>query len=135
MVDRDIINEWISKGDEDFEFAKINFEEEKPFHAQICFHFQQAVEKYLKAYIIANELEFRKLHDLPLLLKKCSSKDRDFKDLAEDCEYLTTFYIEARYPVHWPIHLSRSETQKAYRAAENIIRFVKNKLIQGYSPI
>jgi hypothetical protein len=31
MVDREIINEWISKADEDFEFAKINLQEEKPF--------------------------------------------------------------------------------------------------------
>ena len=128
MVDRDIIEEWIRKGKEDFEFARINFEEEKPFYAQICFHFQQAVEKYLKAYIIAKELDFRKIHDLPLLLKQCSLKDHEFKDFTEDCEYLSTFYIEARYPVHWPIHLSRTETQKAYRAADNIITFVRKKL-------
>ncbi len=39
MVDRDIIEEWITKADEDFEFARINLEEEKQFFAQICFHF------------------------------------------------------------------------------------------------
>ena len=39
MVDPDIIIEWITKADEDFEFARINFEEEKPFFSQICFHF------------------------------------------------------------------------------------------------
>ena len=50
MVDREIINEWIAKADEDFEFAKINLEEEKSFYAPICFHFQQAAEKYFKAY-------------------------------------------------------------------------------------
>jgi HEPN domain-containing protein len=49
MVDRAIIKEWIAKGDDDFNFARINFEEGKPFHAQVCFHFQQAAEKYLKA--------------------------------------------------------------------------------------
>ena len=31
MVDREIIKEWIAKADEDFEFAKINLEEEKPY--------------------------------------------------------------------------------------------------------
>ena len=49
----------------DFEFARVNFEEGKPFFAQICFHFQQAAEKYLKSYTIAHELEFLKIHDLP----------------------------------------------------------------------
>ena len=75
MVDPDIIIEWITKADEDFEFDRINFEEEKPFFSQICFHFNQSAEKYLKAYIIANKLGFRKIHNLPLLLKQCSSID------------------------------------------------------------
>jgi hypothetical protein len=41
MVDREIIREWLAKADDDFEFARINLEEEKPFFAQICFHFHQ----------------------------------------------------------------------------------------------
>jgi HEPN domain-containing protein len=53
MVDIEIVQEWLAKADEDFEFARINFEEGKSFFAQICFHFQQAAEKYLKSYIIA----------------------------------------------------------------------------------
>ncbi len=53
MVDREIINEWRMKADDEFEFARINLEEEKPFFAQICFHFHQSAEKYFKAYIIS----------------------------------------------------------------------------------
>jgi len=49
MVDIEIVREWLAKADEDFEFARANFEEGEPFFAQICFHFQQAVEKYLKS--------------------------------------------------------------------------------------
>jgi len=74
MVDAEIIKEWISKADEDFEFALSNLNEGKRFFSQICFHFQQASEKYLKSFIIAKELEFRKIHDLPLLLKICSAR-------------------------------------------------------------
>jgi HEPN domain-containing protein len=58
MVDKEIVREWLAKANEDFEFARINLEERKPFFAHICFHFQQAAEKYLKAYIIARELNF-----------------------------------------------------------------------------
>jgi HEPN domain-containing protein len=53
MVDKEIIQEWLSKAAEDFEFALINLKEGKPFFAPICFHFQQAAEKYLKVFIIA----------------------------------------------------------------------------------
>jgi len=128
MVDVEIIREWLTKADEDFEFARINLEEAKPFLAQICFHFQQAAEKYLKSYIIAHELEFLKIHDLPLLLKICLWKDPSFEQLREDCEFLTTFYVDTRYPVHWPTQFSHQETQKALKASARIQDMVKNKL-------
>ncbi len=128
MVDRDIITEWVTKADEDFEFARIHLEEEKQFFAQICFHFNQSVEKYLKAFIIANKLEFRKIHDLHLLLKQCKSKDHSLSQLKDDYEYLATFYIETRYPVHWPTVFSEKEAEKAYRSAKIIRNVIKKKL-------
>ena len=128
MVDPAIIEEWIAKADEDFEFAKINLEENNPFYVQICFHFHQATEKYLKTYIIANDLPFSKIHDLPLLLKQCSSKNHSFLEFSEDCEYLAAFYIETRYPVHWPAQHAKKDAQRAFEAAENIRTLIKQEL-------
>jgi len=128
MVNTEIISEWLKKADEDFQFALVNLNEKKPFYAQICFHFHQVAEKYLKAYIIANELEFRKIHDLPLLLKICASKDSSLNILRESCEYLNVFYIETRYPVHWPTNFSYEEAEKAYKAADQIRCVIKEKI-------
>ena len=128
MVDTKIAEEWISKADEDFEFAFLNLKEGKTFFAQICFHFQQASEKYLKAYIIGHELEFRKIHDLPVLLKICFSKDPSLEQLREDCEYLAPFYVDTRYPVHWPTNFSSQEAQKALQSASRIRTLLKEKL-------
>ncbi|KAA3608875.1 MAG: HEPN domain-containing protein [Candidatus Scalindua sp. AMX11] len=52
MVDSQLIEEWIKKADEDMGFAS-SVVEESTYYAQICFHYQQAAEKYLKAFIIA----------------------------------------------------------------------------------
>jgi HEPN domain-containing protein len=128
MVDSIIVREWLDKADEDFEFARLNLEEKKPFFAQICFHFQQAAEKYLKAYIVAHELEFRKIHELPMLLKTCISKDSSLDKLKGDCEYLTIYYVETRYPVHWPTNFSYDETHKAFQSASRIRSLIKEKL-------
>ncbi len=128
MVDPKIVQEWISKADEDFEFASINLKERKTFFAQICFHFQQASEKFLKAYIIGYELEFRKIHDLSVLLKICLSEDPSLEQLHEDCEYLAPFYVDTRYPVHWPTNFSFEEAQKALQSASRIRTFLKEKL-------
>jgi len=128
MVDLEIVQDWLKKADEDFEFALVNLQERKPFYAQICFHFHQAAEKYLKSHIIANELEFRKIHDLLVLLKVCLEKDPPLGELQEACEYLNTFYIETRYPVHWPTNYDQEEAQKAKLAAEHIRDVIKDKL-------
>ena len=128
MVNSGIVQEWLSKADADFQFARVNFEERKPFYAQICFHFQQTAEKYLKSYIIANELEFQKIHDLSLLVKICLSKDPSFERIRDDCEFLNAFYIDTRYPVYWPTNFTESEAQKAFRAADHIRTLVLTKL-------
>jgi HEPN domain-containing protein len=133
MVDVEIVREWLQKAEEDFEFALVNLQERKPFYAQICFHFHQAAEKYLKAYIIAHELEFPRIHDLSMLSKICLSKDPTFKHLREACEYLNAFYVETRYPVHWPTNFSYEEAKKSLQYAERIRSFLKarlSKLIQ-----
>jgi len=128
MVNIEIISEWLKKADEDFQFALVNLKEKKPFYAQICFHFHQVAEKYLKAYIVANDLEFRKIHDLPLLLKICSLKDPSLEILRNPCEYLNVFYIETRYPVHWPTNFSYEEAEKALEAAEQVRSVIKEKI-------
>jgi HEPN domain-containing protein len=128
MVDFSIAQEWIEKADEDFEFALVNLQEGKPFIAQICFHFQQPAEKYLKGYIVAKDLEFRKTHDLSMLLSICMSQNSAFEALAEECEYLNTFYVESRYPVHWPTDFSRREAENSSQAAEKIRSLVKRQL-------
>jgi HEPN domain-containing protein len=56
MADPSIINEWLTKADEDFGFA-VSVLEDSTFYAQICFHFHQSAEKYLKSFIIARDLE------------------------------------------------------------------------------
>jgi HEPN domain-containing protein len=130
MVDRSIVEEWLAKAKEDFEFARVNLEEKKSFYAQICFHFQQAAEKYLKAYIVARELEFRKVHELTLLRKICMGEDPSFEQIKHACEFLNTFYVDTRYPVHWPSNFSEDEAGKAFQACLQIRVFILNKLGQ-----
>ncbi len=80
MADPQIVSEWLKKADEDLGFA-ISVIEDSTFYAQICFHFHQAAEKYLKSFIIARDLEFKKIHDLTVLLKSCLGKKPDLRIL------------------------------------------------------
>jgi len=127
MADPKVIQEWLNKADEDFEFA-VSVIEDSKFHAQICFHFHQSAEKYLKSFIIAWDLEFKKIHDLPVLLKECLSKESSLGILLDDCNFLNRFYIDTRYPVHWPTQYTKEESIKAETAAERIRNEIKISL-------
>jgi HEPN domain-containing protein len=128
MVDRRIIEEWLVKADEDFGFAS-SLLDESPYYAQLCFHYQQAAEKYLKAFIVARELEFRKIHDLLELLDICHMKDASLYEIKEACIYLRAFYIDTRYPVHWPTSYTKDDALKARDAAARIQKAVKSAVI------
>lgn len=123
----EIAKEWIEKAEEDFGFASTSIEYTNYF-AQICFHFQQAAEKYLKAFIIANNLEFRPIHNLLELFETCRQKEQNIEEIEEDCRYLNPFYIDTRYPVHWPTHYDRETAIKAKEATENIRKCIKDFL-------
>lgn len=128
MVDLKIVQEWLDKADEDFNFAVASLEDELEFFPQICFHFQQAAEKYLKAFIVAHELEFKKLHSLRALLKICFEYEKGLSSLKDACETLDEFYIETRYPVHWPTKFTKSDAVEAKKAAKVIGQKIKETL-------
>lgn len=94
----------------------------------VCFHFQQAAEKYLKAYIINKGLKFDKVHDLVHLLRTWAVHEISFSELKEECIILNTAYIETRYPVHWPTDYSRNTAKHAQAATEKIREIVYNHL-------
>ena len=73
-------------------------------------------------------MEFRKTHDLTILVKLCETKDPAFEQLTDACEYLNAFYIESRYPVRWPTHFSLEETKRALDFAEKVRSFISEKL-------
>lgn len=83
MADPTIVREWLEKADEDFRFAEANLLGGSAFYPQICFHFHQAAEKYLKAFIVARELVFSKVHDLLHLLRICAAQAPAFREIEE----------------------------------------------------
>jgi HEPN domain-containing protein len=123
MKPPEISEEWLKKAQEDYGFACAGIEDTDYF-AQICFHFQQAAEKYLKAFIIANKLEFRAVHNLLELLETCKRKESAIEELEQACRFLNPFYIDTRYPVHWPSHYDKKTALYAKQMAEKVRNWV-----------
>lgn len=130
MADPSLVAGWIKKADENLQYARASFKEELGFYPQICFHLHQAVEKYLKAYIVAKDLNFQKIHDLTKLLKICAEVDTGFNGLSDSVVNLNPYYIETRYP-EFIGTIGKVEAEKALRVAEEIAVFIKSKLHSG----
>jgi len=123
----EIAKEWTEKAEEDYGFACASIESTNYF-AQVCFHFQQAAEKYLKAFIVANKLEFRAVHNLLELFEICRQNEPGIVELEQACRFLNPFYIDTRYPVHWPAQYDKDTAIEAKQMTEKIRDWVKRSL-------
>lgn len=127
MVDKKVVESWINKAEKDFGLAVKNMPDED-YSALVCFHFHQAAEKFLKAYIVKNDLDFRPVHNLIELLEICKTKDPSFQELRNSCVFLNPFYIETRYPIEWEDVYTGDEVKMAHEHSEKIRNFVKPQL-------
>ena len=94
---REIVQEWVKKGDSDLIAAK-TLAQQEGLENQTGFHCQQAIEKWLKAYLIKKGEEIRKIHDLTALIIECEKYDPDFEELEYIVEGITDFAVDFRYP-------------------------------------
>ncbi len=100
MVKIDLIKEWFRKADNDILNMENNLKAEKVPTDTVCFHAQQAVEKYLKAWLSFQNIEFEYAHDLVYLTELALQKDEEFKQLLADNEKLNDFAVKVRYPYY-----------------------------------
>ena len=91
----------------------------------MCFLSQQAVEKFLKAYLITKNVEFGKTHNLEYLLELCVKKDGKFKGI--DVGDLSFYAVEARYPDEF-YEPSIDEAKECLEIAKKVREFLMKKL-------
>jgi HEPN domain-containing protein len=124
----DITLRWIKKAEDDLKTVEylISFND---FPSNVvCFHCQQAIEKYLKAYLTWVETKVKKVHDLETILNFCIERDKEFKNLnKEEITKLTIYAVEARYPDEY-IESSIEEAKSSYETAKKVREFVLNRL-------
>jgi len=90
------VQQWIEKADEDRLVVHQLLDAESIALGAIGFHCQQAVEKYLKSFLIFHGIEPERTHNLEFLLERCSAIDSGFLEI--DLLNLTDYGVEARYP-------------------------------------
>lgn len=126
-VIKDLVNKWIKKADKDLLSVERELSFEDPVTETVCFHCQQAVEKYLKAFLVYHQIYFTKTHKIADLLELCATVEFSFKDELEDADNLTDYAVEVRYPDVW-LEPGIEAAEEALEIAKKVKEFVLNKI-------
>ena len=119
--------QWIIKGDHDLGTAKITYLHIPEYLDTVTFHCQQAVEKYLKAFLIFHSTPFKRTHDLIYLLDLITTIDIEFEKFYDIVSELQGYAVEIRYPEEI-IFLSKEKVENAIAIAKNVREIVVLKL-------
>jgi HEPN domain-containing protein len=84
----------------------------------------------LKGFLTFHQIEVRRTHDLKDLLTECGNVDSSFAKWEKDCERLTDYAVEARYPERFYEH-STEEAEEAVSVATRLKEFVRSKIRLG----
>jgi len=124
----EIIIRWVKKAESDLKVVKHMLEVDEPPTDALCFHCQQAIGKYLKAFLTFKDVRVEKIHDMESLLNLCIEQDKDFENLErEKISRLSFFAVEIRYPDEFYVP-AVSETKEYFAVALKVKDFVLKKL-------
>ena len=122
-----IVRQWIRLAEHDLREAEhALLEPEDPAYEISCFHAQQAAEKYLKAFLIANNISIQSTHDLVRLIKQ-SPAAKQIDVSLEDLAHLTPYAVNSRYP-GVDVPENREDAEFAIRIAQKVCDAVRKLL-------
>jgi HEPN domain-containing protein len=95
---RKATREWVQKAEDDY-VASVDLQNGPDrLHDQVCFHCQQAAEKYLKALLEEATQPIPKIHDLEGLLLLVRPLHPSLGSLKRGLQMLTNHAVASRYP-------------------------------------
>jgi HEPN domain-containing protein len=118
---------WLRKASIDIRSAEHALTAIPPILTDVVYHCQQATEKALKAFLVWNNISFRKTHSIEEIGEQCLDVDLTLKILIDQGAPLTQYAWEFRYPgdLEDP---SQEESEEALRVAKNIFQEILNRL-------
>ena len=113
----DFVQQWLKKADLDLQAARLLCAGELDDYFVSGFHAQQAVEKYIKAFLVRHQIEFPKTHDIGRLRQLVARRDATLSERLERADVLTPYGVDMRYPEEFEV-ISQKQAEQAVALAE-----------------
>ena len=124
---KEYVKRWLAKADEDIHVLNDLLKSEPEYYTgSICFHAQQAAEKYLKAFLVYHSIDFPRTHDLDFLLSLCIKIESSLESI--NLMDLSEFGVAIRYPDDFLVP-TISDAQFYSRLASEIGTIIKSKIV------
>lgn len=124
---------WFRKAEADLRNINLVLPAEDAPMDTVCFHAQQAAEKYLKGYLTYLGLAFPKSHDLEELLALIPLERRPAVD-GDTVAELSELAVAPRYP-GWDEPIDRETAERAVATAQKVRAAVLGALAaEGFRP-
>lgn len=92
------------------------------------FWLQQALEKYLKAYLLSRGWELKRIHDLEILVNEAAELDNGFGGFQEVCRKISGYYLTERYPMLSASSLTLDEVKESRDKARTLVDLINQTL-------
>lgn len=120
------VKNWLEKANEDIQVALLIIKEDIPLTGPVCFHCQQAAEKFFKAFLTLHRIDFPKTHNLDYLHELCKKINaKMFENI--DTKDLNAFGVDIRYPGDI-YHPTVNETKQYIEIARQIKNIVEAQI-------
>jgi HEPN domain-containing protein len=122
-----VLEEWFAISSDDLSVAIHCFENMHPKKLAIaCYHCQQSAEKALKGFLLSQNIEPPKIHDLQILCEMCIKQDASFNEIYEASSKLSPYGVVTRYPQE--IAVNEIITKTALELSQAILTFCLTKV-------
>lgn len=122
-----VAREWVVKAESDLKTAAYTLKIGKGCPTDtVCFHAQQCVEKYLKAFLVSKDIDFPKTHDIGRLVTLLP-ENIWLRLSIEEQRRLTSYATVMRYPGDYEAILLE-EAQQSVRVARRVRKELRTLL-------
>lgn len=85
------------------------------------YNLQQAVEKYLKGFLLSKGWKLKRVHDLEVLLNDALRYEPTLEEFRGLCQRITDYFLLDRYPLPTSITLTNRQVENSIDQVQKLI--------------
>jgi len=125
---------WYAVAEDDLKIVFSLWRKREKINRGICFHAQQYVEKVLKGILEQNKIRPPRVHDLITLNTLCKEINIEVPVSEEDLQFLSSIYIDTRYPPDAGLipngEPTKEHSKLAYQIVKNLDKWLRVKVTE-----